>query len=128
MLTFRIYLSDGGTNFLGNLGLANVVEHHGSRKNLRRGVADILTRNVGRATMNGLEHSVVVADIRTRSNTQATYQAGAQVTRNVAIQVREHDDVELAGIGNQVHAKRVDDAVVERNASFVIGRDLAGFF
>ncbi len=78
--------------------------------------------------MNGLEHSVVVADIRTRSDAQATYQAGAQVARNVAIQVREHDDVELAGIGNQVHAKRVDDAVVERNASFVIGRDLAGFF
>ena len=52
MLAFRIYFGDSGTNLLGNLGLANVVEHHGRRKNLRRGVADILARDVGRTTMN----------------------------------------------------------------------------
>ena len=56
----------------------------------------VLARNVGRAAMNGLEHSVVVADIRTPSN--ARHLPGRRTSLAMfAIQVREHNNVELAG-------------------------------
>ena len=47
--------------------------------------------------MNRLEDSIFFADIRTRGDTQAADKTRCQVTCNIAIQVREDDDIELRG-------------------------------
>ena len=70
--------------------------------------------------MHGLEHGVFLADVRTRSDTQATNQASSQVAGDVAIQVREHHHVELRRVDDHVHAEGVDDAVVELNTALVL--------
>ena len=76
--------------------------------------------------MNRLEHGVVGPDVGTRGYAQAAHQARGQVAGYVAIQVGEHDDIELARVHHHVHAERVDDAVVEGDAPLVALRHLTG--
>ena len=65
--------------------------------------------------MHRLEDRVFWADISTRCNTEATYQTSTQIARDISVEVREHDDLELRGIHNDVHAERIDDVVIEFN-------------
>lgn len=52
---------------------------------------------------------------------QATYQAGAQVADDIAVQVGQHQDIEVVGVLDQAHAGGVDDLVVELNIGIVGG-------
>ncbi len=54
----------------------------------------------------------VRADVRAWHDAEPADQPGAQVGDDVAVQVREQQDVELLGVHHEVHAGRVDDPLV----------------
>ena len=74
--------------------------------------------------MHGFEHRVLLAEIRAADDSETTHQAGAEIGDDVAVEVFEQQDVELLGFDHQVHAQRVDDAVVGLDVR-IVGRDLA---
>ena len=71
--------------------------------------------------MRCLEDGAVGTDVGAGGHTQATYQAGAQVADDIAVQVGQHQDIEVVGVLDQAHAGGVDDLVVELNIGIVGG-------
>ena len=56
--------------------------------------------------------AVSVADVRARHDAEPADEPGAQVGDDVAVQVRQHDHVELLGLHHELHARGVDDPLV----------------
>ena len=112
---------NGGANAIGRVVLAQVIEHHRSREDLGRGVGDILARDIGRGAVRSLKDGAVGTDVGAGGHTQAAHQAGAQVTHDVAVQVGQHQDIEVVGVLDQAHAGGVDDLVVELDIGIVGG-------
>src|SRR5947199_422116 len=54
--------------------LADVIEHHRRREQLRRGVRDSLPRDVGRRAVHRLEDGRVLADIRPRRKAEPAHE------------------------------------------------------
>ena len=90
-----------------------MIEHHRSRENLGRGVGDILASDIGRGAVRSLKDCAVGTDVGAGCHAQTTHQAGAQVAHDVAVQVGQHQDIEVIGVLDQAHAGGVDDLVVE---------------
>ena len=112
---------NGGANAIGRVVLAQVIEHHSRGQNLGRGVSDILASDIGRGAVRRLEDGAVGTDVGTRSHTQSPYQASTQVADDVAVQVGQHQDIEVIGVLDQTHAGGVDDLVVELDIGIVGG-------
>ena len=53
----------GGTDTIGSVVLAQVIEHHRSREDLGRGVGDILASDIGRGAVRRLEDGAVGTDV-----------------------------------------------------------------
>mgnify|MGYP002470618249 CR=1 FL=1 len=69
-----VNFGDRATNTGRSFELAEMVEHHRGREDLRRGVRLVLPRDIGSRAMNRLEHGIFFADIRTRGDAQAAEQ------------------------------------------------------
>ena len=74
--------------------------------------------------MDGLIDAGAVADVGAGRKAQAADETGAQVTDNIAVEVRRNEHVELLGLLHQLHAQSVDDAVVRGDLGVLRG-DLA---
>ena len=66
----------------------------------------------------------VGADVAAGRHAEAADQAGSQVADDVAVEVRQHEDVELLGPLHELHADVVDDPVPRLDLG-VVRRDLA---
>ena len=71
-----------------------------------------------------LEDGGLLADVRARRDPEAADQPGGKVAHDVAVQVRQHENVVQLRLLDQLHAHVVDDPVLEADASLVLGRDL----
>ena len=76
-----------------------------------------------RRAMDGLEDGCLRSDVRTRRDTQPADKAGREVADDVAIQVRQHEDVVEVRLLDELHAHVVDDPVLERDPAVVLGGD-----
>ena len=74
--------------------------------------------------LDGLIDAGTVADVGAGRKAQAADETGAQVTDNIAVEVRRNEHVELLGLLHQLHAQSVDDAVVRGDLGVLRG-DLA---
>ena len=74
--------------------------------------------------MRRLEHRGVDPEVPARRDAEAADEAGAEVGDDVAVQVREHEDVVELGLLHELHAHVVDDPVLELDVG-VLGCDLA---
>ena len=92
--------------------LAEVPQHHDRREQQRGRIRDALAGDVGRAAVDGLEHRHAGAEVRAGHDAEPADQPGAQVGDDVAVEVRQHDHVELLGLHHELHARGVDDALV----------------
>ena len=63
--------------------------------------------------MDGLEDGRIHPDVRAGRDAEAADEAGAQVAHDVAVEVRQDEDVVQLGLLDQLHAHVVDDAVLE---------------
>ena len=64
--------------------------------------------------MHGLEHGGRVAHVAARRNPRPTDHARHEVADNVAVQIRQHEHIELLRPQHQLLAAVVDDDIVER--------------
>ena len=74
--------------------------------------------------MGRLEDGRVLADVRARRDPEAADQPGGEVADDVAVEVRQHEDVELLRPLDELHRERVDEHLARGDVR-VVGRDLA---
>src|SRR5215468_8336454 len=74
---------------------AEVLEHHDRREDRGRRVDDVAAGDVGRRAVNGLEVGVGVAVAAARSEAEAADEPRRGVGEDVAVEIRQHDHVEL---------------------------------
>jgi hypothetical protein len=72
--------------------------------------------------MDRFEHrDPVLADVRARRDAEAAGETRDEVAHDVAVQVREHEDVVELGLLHELHAHVVDDAILERDLRILLG-------
>ena len=98
-----------------------MVEHHARGEDLGGRVGNILASNVRRRAVRGLEDRHVMPDVGTRRHAEAAHQAGTQVGDDIAVQIGQHEHVELVGVLHEPHAGGVHDLVVELDVGVVLG-------
>ena len=67
------------------------------------------------------------AEIRRRYDAESADEPRAEIGHDVAVQIREQQDVELCGVHHQMHAESVHDPIVERDLRVVSGYRPGGF-
>ena len=90
----------------------DVMQHQHSGEEQRGRVRDALAGDVGRAAVHRFEHGAREAQVRGAYDTQSADEARAEIRHDVAVQVRQHQHVEPLGREDELHARRVDDALV----------------
>src|SRR6266568_1342491 len=96
---------------VGGFGLVEVTEHEDAGEHHRHRVRLVLARVLGRRAVRGLEHRRPRAEVRTRREAEAPDEARRQVGDDVAVEVREHQDVVLLRPLDELHAQVVHDPV-----------------
>ena len=103
------------------VALAEVVEHELAREDHRGRVHLVQPLVLRRRAVGRLEHRSLRADVGARRDAEASHQAGGEVADDVAVEVREHEDVELLRPLNQAHAERVDQRLPRLELGKVLG-------
>ena len=85
---------------IGCVAFVEVPQHQDRRQQQRRRVRDVLARDVRRAAVHGFEHRDLRAEVRGADHAEAADQAGAQIRHDVAVQVRQHQHVELRRVAS----------------------------
>lgn len=121
------HLEDGLLDVVGVVGEAHMPQHHQGGKEQGRGVRELLARNIGSATVDGLEDGALVTNVTGRSQSETTDQTSAHVGQNVTVQVGhdEHLVVVRQRVGDHLQARVVQELSVELNVGKVLG-DVAG--
>jgi len=76
------------------------------------GLASPLPTISGAVAVNGLEDRAVLAEIRAGHDAEAAHQSGSQVRDDVAIKVRQHQQVKRFRPHHELHTAVVDDQLV----------------
>ena len=97
---------------VGGRGLPDMPEHEERRSQQCRRIRDVLARDVGRAAVHGFEDGPVLAEVRRADYAEAADQAGAQIRHDIAVEIRQQQNVELFRLHHEIHARRVDDLFV----------------
>ena len=66
--------------------------------------------------------STVGAEVHARGHAEATDDAGRQIAENIAVKVRQHDNIIKFGLLGKLHAHVVDDAVFEFDLGIFLRR------
>ena len=85
------------------------------------GLATPLPAMSGALPCTASKTPISVAEVGAGHHAEPADEAGAQVRHDVAIQVRQQQDVELRRVHHQLHAGGVDDAVVARDVGILLG-------
>ena len=70
------------------------------------GFARCLPGDVGRAAVDGLEHRDLGPEVRRADDAEPADQAGAEIRHDVAVQVRQHQHVELLRVASRAACTR----------------------
>src|SRR5260370_14472262 len=74
---------------------AKVAEHQNAAHQQSRWISESLASDIGRGTMNGLEHGAFVPDAGAGHHAQAANKAGRQVAHDVAVKIPHQKHVKL---------------------------------
>ena len=74
--------------------------------------------------MDGLINAGVIADVGAGRKAQTAHKPCAKIADNIAVEVRGHQHIELLRLLHQLHAERINDAVVCGDFG-IVGRHLA---
>ena len=99
-------------NFGGDVGLAQVDEHHDRTVEQPRRVGDALSGDVGGGSVDGLEHGVFGPDVRRAAHADRPGDFGCDVGDDVAIEVERADHVQPLGARGDQRRADVDDLVL----------------
>ena len=90
-----------------------MTEHEHSAQHHRHRVGLVLPGVFRSTAVGGLEDRDLVAGVRTRSEPESSGEPGAEVTEDVAVEIRHHHDVVQLGLLHELHGHVVDDAILE---------------
>jgi len=100
---------------------SKVPEHHGGRKDHGSRVSPIGSHDItSHMSAARLEKSVLRSDVAPWDDTRSTNESGTNVGNNGTIEVRHDHDVELLGLGDQLHGSVIDDHVIVRNSGRLV--------
>ena len=116
---------DGRLEPVGGLGLLQVAQHHDAREHHRHRVHPVLTLVLRRRPMRGLEDRRVHAEVSAGCKSEAADQARGEIGDDVAVEVREHENLVFLRTLHELHREVVDDPVLELDVA-VRARHLAG--
>lgn len=103
-------VSDCLFDVLGVLSEAHISEHHGSGENGNSGVGYVLSTNVeAYVACTRLEDGDVLSEVGARDDSRSTDESASDIGNNVSVQVGCDEDVELARVGDELHASVIDD-------------------
>ena len=100
-----------------------MAQHQRARQDEGRGIGLVLAGVLRGRAVDGLEHGRLGADVGPRRHAQAADEAGREVADDVAVEVRQDEDVVELGLLDELHAHVVDDAVLEGDPALVLGGD-----
>ena len=107
----------------GDVGLADVDEHHHRREQKPGRVGDVLSRPPRRGAVDRLEHRAPIPDVRRPGESDRAGDLRRDVRKDVSIEVRHDDDVEgFRGIG-ELRGADVHDPVFLLEVG-ILGPDL----
>src|SRR5450755_630176 len=90
------------------LGIAEIVQQHSAGQEHGGGVDRVLSNEIGRGTVDGLEVGVVLAVAGTGREAKTADGAAGNVGEDIAVLVVEHHHVERLGNGNHAPRQVVD--------------------
>ena len=127
VFTFANDFRDGVFKAIRRVGFFQMAEHENAGKNQSDGIDFVESLIFRRASVSRFEDGAVVSDIRARSDAQTADEARAKVAQNIAVKVRESDDVLKLRLLDELHAHIVDDAFVKFDLREIL-RDVASGF
>src|ERR1035437_7602787 len=104
-------LVDGVADLQGGVVLAEMAQHQQRRSQNSGRVGDISSGNVGCGTVHRFKDGALVAEIRAGNEAEAADQSGAEVGKNVAVEILHQQNIVLVGMHHQLHAGVVDDVL-----------------
>ena len=122
-LPFGDHAADGRLDPVRGVGVAEVAEHQRARQDQRRRIGLVQARVLGRGAVDRLEDRRLGADVGPRRHPEPADQPRREVADDVAVQVRQHEDVVQLRLLDELHAHVVDDAVLELDLAVVVGGD-----
>jgi hypothetical protein len=105
--------------------LAQVAEQHRSRQDHRDRVRDAPAGDVGALPCTGSNTAYSHPRFAPAASPSPADQPGAQIRDDVAVQVRQQQDVELGGFADQPHRELVDLHLLEPDLRMSLGLDLS---
>src|SRR5260370_24312835 len=109
MFCLAVDLFKGMLDSLRSSSFAKVAEHQNAAHQQGRWISESLASDIGRGTMNGLEHGAFVPDVGAGNNAQAANKAGRQVAHDVAVKIRRQKHAKLPRIQDNLHAAVLND-------------------
>ena len=93
------------------VALVEVLEHQLAGQDHRRRIDTVLALVLRSRAVRRLEHRRLRADVRAGRHAEPADETGGQVADDVAVEVREHEHVELLRALDEPHAQRVDEGL-----------------
>ena len=105
---------------LRRLALAEVLEHELAGEDHRGRIHLVQALVPRRRAVRRLEDRRLDADVRARRDSEPADETGGHVADDVAVEVREHEHVELLGPLDELHAERVDEHLARGDLRVVL--------
>ena len=109
------------------IGFFQMTEHENAGKNQSDGIDFVESLILRRASVSRFEDGAVVSDIRARSDAQTADETRAKVAQDIAVKIRERDDIVKFRLLDELHAHVVDNAFVKFDLREIL-RDVARGF
>ncbi len=105
------------------LSETHVPQHHDRAEKQSSGVGKALASNVGGGTVDSLEDRALVTNVTGGGQTETTDQTGAQVGKNVTVQVGHDEDLVVvrSRVGRDPQARVVQQLSIEFDVGEVLG-------
>ena len=118
-------VTDGCLELGRGVRIAEVAQHQRPGQDHRGRVRLVETGVLGRRAVDGLEDGGLGPDVGARRDAETADEPRAQVADDVAVEVRQDEDVVQRRLLDELHAHVVDDAIVELDPAVVLGGDRA---
>ena len=96
----------------GRIALAQMGQHQNRRLHQSGGIGETLSSNIRRGAVNRFEDGVVIAHIGARHDAETAYEACRQIGDDIAVQIRQEQNIEGLGAHHQLHARVIDNQLV----------------
>ncbi len=121
---------DGDQGFFDALGggaFIEIVEHEDCREGEGCGIRKAFAGDVWSCAVDGFEDGAIGADVAAGNYAESADEACGEIAHDIAVEIGEEENVELAGVDDDLHAGVIDDEFLVFGGGIFIGDGAYGF-